>query len=280
MQDNVTALQQLELDELDELYSILGFDPAMAEGGQEVPQRFIVQDLEQLNWAFRKLDAYAAKLANVKALKDAEQKRLDDWFAGETKDITARVEFMERMVREYAERMRKADSKYKGEKTPFGGVSFTKSQPDWVYKDEAATVAFLKADEKLAEHVKTTEAIANKTDIKKVLEIKRNVFLKDGEVVDIAEATPGGWIGMQYAEYWKELSPMEWEEVVKDLPEHATITGDAESGGYLTGIIDISTGEFVGGVELVAIVAVHAGRVVPGVVVSDKPDRINISKPK
>lgn len=283
--NNVTMLEQMEMDELDELFEMLGIenngaDFLTGEVPEEVENRFRIDDVEKLSWTFRKIEAVTAKLNSAKALRDVEIARINEWYNKEAGGLEEKIEFFSRLIREYAERGRLADSKWKGEKTPYGTLSFTKSQPDWTYTNEAETLEFLKADEKLAGHVKVMEAIANKTEIKKVLEVKRNVFVKDGQVVDVAEATPGGWVGMQYAEYWKELTPKEWEDAAKDAPEHATVTGDAENGGYLTGIVDISTGEFVEGVELADAVAVYAGKVVPGLTIVDKPDRINIKGAK
>lgn len=281
MRDNVTELQQMEIDELNELYSVLGFDPATMEEGQEIPQRFTINDIEQLNWAFRKIDAYNAKLSAAEALKNAELARINEWFANQSKDLTANINFFEHLIREYGERGRANDSKWKGEKTPYGTLSFTKSQPDWTYADESATIQFLKSDEKLAEHVKTTEAIANKTEIKKVIEIKRNVFVKDGEVVDIAEETPEGWAGMQYMQKIEEVDAERWK-ALKEIESKliGELYGNEETGGVWVKIIDLAEDKAVDDVELVDVVAVYAGRVVPGLVITDKPDRINIKGPK
>lgn len=282
--NNVTELQQFELDEMDELLDNLGTELNNDEGVapeeqvfEVAGQRFAVNDLDGLNWTFRKLDAYAAKLDAAKALRDAELARVNGWFEGQAKSLTAKKELFERLVRDYGERGRANDPNWKGEKTPYGTLSFTKSQPDWIYTDEAAVVSFLKTDEALAAHVKAVEVVADKAKVKTALEVKRNVFVKDGEVVDVAKETPGGWAGMQYVESWREVEPKDWEG--KEVPEGATLTGDAESGGYLIGIIDTETGEYVADVQLVAAVAVANGaKVVPGLTITDKPDRINVKR--
>lgn len=259
MLSNTTRLQESELEDLQELFDILGVeangeDFLTGEIPLEVSERFAVNDIDTLNWTLRKMSALQAKQAEINALRDAELKRINEWAEKENKSINASLLFFDALVAKYAETRRTEDEKYKGDSTPYGKIKFTKQQPEWKYPNEEETVAFLEQDEELAVHVKTTKAISNKTQIKKVLEIKRNALVKDGQVIDLAQPTDNGWAGMQYAVVKKENEVTQWLE-----------------------IIDTETGEMVKDVEFAETVVVAGGiNVVPGVTVFDRPEKITV----
>lgn len=267
--NNVTRLQEMEIDELNELFHILGVEPGGYDSNGQMPEevttRFTITDLDGLNWAFRKLAALVAKKAEIKGLADAELARIKAWSDKENKGIDANVEFFGFMINEYANKQRAADGKYKGDKTPYGAIKFAKQQPEWTYPNEAETVAFLEQDEALAEHVKIVKTVADKTKIKQALEIKRNVFVRGDKVVDIAQETEGGWSGMQYQERITVVP----ETIHGNTPEE-----DVQAGTYVE-IIDMETGEVTKDIEMRDTVVVANGvTIVPGVKTTDRDDKI------
>lgn len=249
-------LQRLELEELRELYDVLGLEAGAIDtntGNVTDDARFKVTDADQLNWVLRKMQAITADLIEKQALRDKELSRINGWYDGLYKTAKADMDYFQALVTEYAAKKRESDPKYKGESTPYGKVSFTKQQPEWAYKSEEETVGFLEADESMKDHVKVIKSIANKTALKKELTVMRNVFVKDGLVVDAAQEVEDGYAGMQY-----HLRPA--------YASHDVIVE----------VIDLETGEKVDNVELMPIVAVLGDKVVPGIHLEDRDYKIGV----
>lgn len=214
---------------------------------------FEINNQEQLTWAMRKIRAYKEKEAQINALADAEIKRINDWKEKEIKDVVGSITRFQTLAEDYGKRCLAADPKFKGETTPYGKISFKKQPPKYSYTDEAKTIEFLEKIDNLAGHVKVSKTIADKTKIKKDLEIKRNAFVKDGEVIDMGLEVPNGWQGMQYL---------------------LTTTQDQDS----LEIIDMESGEMVNDVHFHEVVAVVNGStVVPGLVVQELPQKFSVS---
>jgi hypothetical protein len=255
----MNALQLLDTEELERLYEILGVDAGgialdTGEIDEATNYRFKIENLGQLNWTFRMIDAYNAKLMEIKQLANDEMNRISEWEAKATKNPQAHIDFFEILVMDWAQRSREADSKYKGQTTPYGSIALRKMPIEWKYTDEAKVIKYLEAVEELKEHVKTvtTVGIADKAKIKKALEIKQNVFVINDEVVDVAEVTADDEvIGMQY-----RLANIDDSELVFDL----------------------STGEFAVGVEFRSAVVVYGTKIVPGITVAEQPDKVTIKR--
>jgi hypothetical protein len=250
------ALNQLQEFELSELYEIIGGDaPEMVTAAQE-SGRFEITNLEQVNWALRKIAALKAEDASTNELAAAEIDRITKWKESKLKSNKQSQAFFNALLENYANGRRAVDPKYKGETTPYGKVGFTKKQPEWKYDSEEDTADFLEVHE-MQEHVKVVKGILNKTDLKKELSIKRNVFVNESnEVVDIAMEKDGVMAGMQYG--------------VKFLKSE-------ETGEEWATVCDVETGETVEDVWFEDIVAVLDGvLVVPGITLKDQPDAITI----
>jgi hypothetical protein len=254
--NGATALNPLQEFELSELYEIIGGDaPEMVAAAQE-SGRFEITNLEQVNWALRKIAALKAEDATTNDLAKTEIERITKWKESKLKSNKQSQSFFNALLENYANKRRETDPKYKGETTPYGKVGFTKKQAEWNYENEEDTADFLEAHE-MQEHVKVVKGILNKTELKKELAIKRNVFVNDaGEVVDIATDKDGLISGMQYG--------------VKFFKSE-------ETGEEWSTVCDVETGEAVEDVWFEEIVAVLDGvKVVPGITLKDQPDAITI----
>jgi phage host-nuclease inhibitor protein Gam len=165
-------LQEMELQEVEEILD------EVTAGGQsdfnhevmaETRERFKIRDLEQLNWAFRKLSALVAKQSEVDKLAQMEIERINQWHRKELAGITQSVEFFIFLVSEYMNEQRANDPKFKKVETPYGKTVFKKQQPEWVYEDEAAVIDYLKVAGH--NHLIKIEEKPIKTDFKKFVEI-------------------------------------------------------------------------------------------------------------
>lgn len=256
---NLNSFQQMELDELHDLFEILGIDPdstdfLASEMPEEVQQRFKINDIDGLNWALRKMAALKALQTKHDELRDAEIARVQEWHVKLSRGNQQSIEFFNRLVQQYAAECRAVDPKYKGEKTPYGKVGFRKQQPEWSYQDEAATVSFLEANDYNG-LVKVDKKISSKTDFKKAFDVKANVFVKDGEVVDVAT------------------------EIVEvgDVARYRGIQFIAERVGDVLRVVT-NEAEIVDDVQFMNMAAIDrmTDKVVPGVAVYERPDAIDV----
>lgn len=151
---------------------------AGAEGlvEEEAKQRFAITNMESLNWAFRKLHALKLKESDIQTLAAAEQERIAQWEAKETKEIAQNRAFFESLIAEYASKRRAEDDKFKKEKTPYGTITFVKQLPEYVY-DDATLLNWLEENE-YYDQVKVTKSIASKTELKKLFTVN------NGQLVD------------------------------------------------------------------------------------------------
>jgi phage host-nuclease inhibitor protein Gam len=129
-------------------------------------ERFQVNNIDQVNWAFRKIAALKAKQAEVKELADGEMHRIMKWFETETAKLTDNIAFFEGLLTEYALNQRATDPDFKKASTPYGTVKFRKQPAKWIYDDETLLHS-LKANG-LDDLIRVKEE-PNKAEIKKRL---------------------------------------------------------------------------------------------------------------
>lgn len=159
----MNPLMQVELDEIEQL-------------DVEERQSFRVSDLESLNWVFRKLAAIEAKKTDVNRLADAEVYRIEDYRKRELEKLQRDEEFFHGLVGGYVSERRKADPKFKSEKTPYGSLTLKKQQPKWNY-DDAKLVEWLERNE--CDSLIRIKKEPAKAEIKKLF-----IVTDSGEVVD------------------------------------------------------------------------------------------------
>lgn len=266
MSDKLTALQKVELNELDGLFADFGMEPDGKdfETGEFMPteeakQRFKVDNLDTLNWAMRKIAALKAAKLEVEGVKKNEVARIENWYAAATKKHDDNIKFFEFIISEYAASKKAVDGKYKGESTPYGKVSFGKQQDEWKYPNEDRVIEFLEGKEELKPLVKTVKEITNKAEVKKHFEIMKNVFVRDGEMVEMAMSftEDGCPEGLQYCGRMVDV-------------------GEGDETRTEGQIYDTSTGEVTEDVTFVEIGVFYKNVLVEGVEVNERPDKIKI----
>ena len=106
-------------------------------------ETFKINDLNGLNWAFRKLSAYTAKSNEIKMLAKIERDRIKSWEEKQLLEIKDSTAFFERIVQDYHSRILELNPKDKTLSTPYGKskTRASKAQPESV------------DNEKLLEHV-------------------------------------------------------------------------------------------------------------------------------
>lgn len=145
--------------------------------GQEY-EGFKVENIDQVNWCFRKLRALKAKINETKELAVKEKERIDEWEKSESKSADNSIAFFEGLLSEYFVKLRQADPKAKVS-TPYGKISSRKSTK-WNYTDEGELLSYLKEND--ATLVKIKESV-DRTELKKKY--------KDGIDKETGEILPG-----------------------------------------------------------------------------------------
>lgn len=148
--------------------------------------QFEINDMNSLNWAFRKIAALKSQEKEIKALAATEKQRIEEWESKELKPIEDNLAFFENLVGVYHTKQLQEDPKAKTLSTPYGKSKSRaiKEQPKAV--DEAQLLEHVKKaglNELIKEDIKWG-------DFKKSLSIKEI----DGKKVVIDEngqAVPG-----------------------------------------------------------------------------------------
>lgn len=247
--NTLTALELLEIEEIERIAA------ERQEDSEEVNQRYTITNLSSLNWAFRKISVLDKKIKEVEDLAKEEKARIDAWKDKQLKAFASDKGFFEYLVAEWAEQARAADPKFKKESTPFGEVAFKKQQPEWTYPNESAVVEWCEAHD-LETLVKTEKSVADKTQFKKAFDIKTNVIVKDGEVIDTVDKDGNG------------------------LLYQIHVYGEEDGGGFA--IIDKEAGEIVKDAIFMetAVVERMSELVVPGVKAEYRPDKLEVKAAK
>lgn len=124
------AMNQLHAVELEEL-------EAVDLQSEEVKQRFKIENLDSLNWAFRKLSALQAQKREIQQLAQAEMDRIHEWEEAELKSIQNSYDFFTSLITEYHSTILAEDPKKKTIATPYGKAKsrLSKETPDKVNED-------------------------------------------------------------------------------------------------------------------------------------------------
>ncbi|WP_078430457.1 host-nuclease inhibitor Gam family protein [Alkalihalobacterium alkalinitrilicum] len=181
-------MNQLQLTQMEELESI---DYQNEEQLIEAKERFKINDLGGLNWAFRMLSALEAKKKEVNKLALEEMERIQAWEDKELRSIKGNYDFFAALVHEYHKKQLEADPKAKTLATPYGKskTRCSKEAPEKVSEDKV--LEHIKAagmDEYIKESVKWG-------DFKKGLKIvevdnKKVVIDENGQVIDGVDIKP------------------------------------------------------------------------------------------
>lgn len=170
----MNALNKYEIEELE-------------KSTDEEKQGWVIDSLESVNWAFRKINALNKQIEENEQLAKEEKYRIEQWEQKENSSHKQNIEFFEQKISEYHRELLVNDPKAKI-KTPFGQASLRKVSAKIEYGDN--TIQELK-ELGLDEYVRVKEEV-NKADLKKVLTITDDlkVVTEDGEVLNSAIVTP------------------------------------------------------------------------------------------
>ncbi|MBR3117794.1 host-nuclease inhibitor Gam family protein [Bacillus paranthracis] len=166
----MNALQQSELLEVDQL--------------QDAEQQFEITDINQLNWAFRKLTALKAQEKEVTTLANVERDRIAEWEKGELISVHNSITFFESHVQRYHAEQLAVDPKQKTISTPYGKSKTRKSKEAPDKANEELLLDYVIQND-LAEFIKNSVKWA---DLKKTLKIvqigdEKVVVDGDGQIV-------------------------------------------------------------------------------------------------
>lgn len=183
----MNKLQEIELDEMDSVETEFN--------------KFEINDIDSLNWAFRKLSALKSKEKETKQLAEKECMRISSWEQSELSTVKSSIEFFETMVTQYHMKQLDEDPKAKTISTPYGKAKSTtsKAQPD--KQDEDQLLAFV--EENKLPFVETKKSL-KWGDLKKTLQIVE----KDGQQIVIDEngqVVPGASVKPQTTTFKVEI---------------------------------------------------------------------------
>jgi len=149
----MNSLQAIELMEVDEL--------------QDAEQQFEITDINQLNWAFRKISALKAKEKQVTTLANVERDRIEQWEKSELIPIHNSMSFFESHIQRYHAEQLAVDPKQKTISTPYGKSKTRKSKEALEQADKEQLLNYA-IENDLAEFIKNE---VKWVDIKKTFQI-------------------------------------------------------------------------------------------------------------
>jgi hypothetical protein len=134
---------------LDDMYEKIGreFDVARVTDAQDedYKQEFRITDQGGAIWAMRKIKSINTRLADVKLTATAEISRIREWAQAEEEKADRERAFFEHLLKDYAERLRTEDPKFKSLKLPHGKIAFRKQSPEFI-RDNNILLAWIKAN--------------------------------------------------------------------------------------------------------------------------------------
>ncbi|HDR4881372.1 TPA: host-nuclease inhibitor Gam family protein [Bacillus cereus] len=162
----MNALQQNELLEVDQL--------------QDAEQQFEITDMNQLNWAFRKISALKEQEKEVTTLANVERDRIAEWEKGELISVHNSITFFESHVQRYHAEQLAADPKQKTISTPYGKSKTRKSKEAPDKANEELLLDYVIQND-LAEYIKNSVKWADLKKSLKIVEISGEKVVVDGD---------------------------------------------------------------------------------------------------
>lgn len=156
----MNAIEKFELEELE-------------NNSVEEKPAFEINNLDSLNWAFRKISALNSQKSEIESLAAAERDRINLWEEKETSSIKNSIAYFESAIQAYHFDELAADPKKKTITTPYGKSKSTTSKEQPEKLDEAAVLEHLKESE-LVQYVQVKETL-------KWSELKKSVTIVELE---------------------------------------------------------------------------------------------------
>lgn len=100
-------------------------------------ERYQIEDINQANWALRKIAAAKAAIKEREELARAEIERINKWLESETEELQRDIDFFTGLLEEYHREQLAKDSKAKTIKLPYGVLKMRKQQPQYQRDDVA-----------------------------------------------------------------------------------------------------------------------------------------------
>lgn len=158
---------------------------------------FVIDNDQKANWALRKIRHLKQKKRENKDFAQVEtetiQKEIDEvnrWLESEKSSLDNDIEYMEGMLRVYAEQLKVDDPELKTHKLPFGQLQFRKQRDKWVYEDDKL-LEF--AEENMKDAVKIKKSV-DKRKLKQKLKVvgDKAVVADTGEVIESVKVIKRG----------------------------------------------------------------------------------------
>ena len=146
-------------------------------------ETFKITNLDQANWAFKKLDAIQAKENEINQLATQEIERIKEWQNKQTEQLQHNKDYFEHILTEYFKEEREKDAKFKLN-TPYGKVTSRKDSKVIQLSNEIMVIEQLEA-RGLTDYIKVTKKL-NQQEIKKDFNATDSGTLIDvnGEVLE------------------------------------------------------------------------------------------------
>ncbi len=157
------------------------------EAIQEQSEGFKIDNLETAAWAFKKISACSARIAEIKAYADNEREKLDTWENSETKLAQATIDRFKQLLADYYFAEKDKDKRFRLS-TPYGSGYTRKNVPELIYPEDAP--------ERL-EKMGMTDCVRIVKEVKKK-ELRSKIIItddnkavtEDGEVLDFITIEP------------------------------------------------------------------------------------------
>jgi hypothetical protein len=158
---------------------------------------FVIDNDQKANWALRKIRHLKKKKNENEEFAKTEieviQKEIDEvnqWLETENSNLNNDIEYMEGMLRVYAEQLKTDDPKLKTHKLPFGQLQFRKQRDKWKYDNDK----LLEFAEKSLEDIIKIKKQVDKRKLKKKIKIvgSKAVVADTGEVIEGIEIIQRG----------------------------------------------------------------------------------------
>lgn len=180
-----------KLEQLDEQLQ----DESVELTTEEISSKYKIDNLDSLDWAFRKVASYRLDLAEQEAYAKAQIEKINTWLAAERAKAERNIGFFEHLVVEYHASILAENPKKKSISTPNGKVQSTTRKPSIIKPDDASLPQIIEYAEQ--------NAFSQFVEVKKELkwaEFKKHLTLTDdlkvvdsnGQIVDGIPLSEGG----------------------------------------------------------------------------------------
>lgn len=162
---------------------------------EEISSQYKIDNLDSLDWAFRKIANYRSEFAEQEAFAKEQIRKANEWLAKERAKAERNIGFFEHLVKDYHQVILEENPKKKSISTPNGKVQSTTRKPSIVKPDDDCLPQVIE----YAEQNDFTEFVEVKKSLKWA-EFKKELKLTDdlkvvdsnGQIVEGIPLSEGG----------------------------------------------------------------------------------------